>query len=464
MASKPKASNGPTTSTGLKDLSNELLFNIFKHLAINDLVNIVEYNDYFKPVVHSVFEKKFYKDGVTVTNEFQPYTEISSTSVKLLNLFGNNIMKLVVNYNEAYRELNHIINDTVISLCHKTLEEVVFINAGQFTMFKSPEKFVNVHTVTFETGQHCEMVFQFGELFPKAHTLKLNWQNLGEYCTHSNMKTNPSLKHLEIGIFDRYTATYSFELINTLVEMSPGLKTLHIEIGHSDSERKRDNSYRYSDESGSEICIDANMPNLKCLSLIFQKDINIYGSIIGNAEQRRFFKELTNLTIEYSNLNFKELPIKTETLRTLTLCSSHGFTKNCVLLFNDNKNVEVVELIGPCIDDATDVIASFSKLHNLKSITFPFPYIYGTDRELVLIQVMLKDCKQLVKVIVTAKDVKRKEIPGVVTSMNALGAAVDMQWQSSVRKEVIPLMYMGWGRITYHLLLEKKQVSMVDHL
>lgn len=150
MESIPKANNGPETITELKDLNNELFSNIFKHLAIKDLVNIVECNAYFKPVVHSVFKETFGKDAVTVTNEFQPYSETSASSVKLLSLFGNDIPKLVVNYLENYRELNNIINDAVISFCHKTLEEVVFNNAGQFTMFRICEKFVNVHTVTFE--------------------------------------------------------------------------------------------------------------------------------------------------------------------------------------------------------------------------------------------------------------------------------------------------------------------------
>lgn len=89
-------------------------------------------------------------------------------------------------------------DDAINKNCYKSLEKIELINAERFTMIDVPQPFENVQTVKFTDGSLCELIQNFGEIFPNMNTLEFNGVKVGDYSDEIELKEWPQLKNLKI--------------------------------------------------------------------------------------------------------------------------------------------------------------------------------------------------------------------------------------------------------------------------
>lgn len=210
-------------------MTNASLITILSHLSQENLVKVADENDFLLPIARHVFKEKFI-DPVQITNH---HGTDGNSSIKLLNIFGNEIYHLKIIYKNKFRQFDHIIDQAVFDKCQKMLQNISFVNADRYSMFKIKKPFEKVTKVTFEHGDICIPGLDFGKWFPAARELELSnllfgaSQNdddrlsLGKHC--------PNLEHLVINNLRSEDNNLDFMgAIGDLIALNTSLKSLTI--------------------------------------------------------------------------------------------------------------------------------------------------------------------------------------------------------------------------------------------
>lgn len=362
---KPKVNKPPTK---LSDLDEDSLVKIFTFLSIDDLINIVEYDTYFTDAARHVVKTKNVKEHLTVTTDFDPELDNQNRSEKLLNFFGGVITKLIVNYHDDFHRFDKVIDDMIITKCRDTLQEIEFKNANYFTMYGIQQSFKSVQVVSFVRGSFSRLISDFSKWFPVAHTLNIRMQKHNKYFDRIQIRNYPVLEHFGIA---RQTLDEDIHepIFEKIIEMNPQLKSL-TNIFEMYPEDDEDQDWgleeRIAEFEAKETYINANLPNLQNLRLVFIGDIYMRGNII-----KKHFNHLKNLAIETNNSeNLKNIHISTDEINSLTLCTFY-LDENCLKFIRDHENVKYLALFGNWTNDIDDFFKLFSTLPNLEEMQLP---------------------------------------------------------------------------------------------
>lgn len=388
----------------LSDLNYDCLIEIFKYLSAKDLVNIVDYNNHFQTAALFIFKTKFRNQLITVTNEFNPNDETEPWSLKLLTIFGEEIKKLRMVYHDDYHRFNLTIENAIISMCHKSLLEIEFMNPDRPTMFGIEEPFEKIQSVSFNGGSVCGILSDFGKWFPNAHTLKLLRQNDLKYDDKIDLKHYPALRHLEV---QKRTENYdiSDSVSSMIVKLNPQLKGLchdiHISFYDYDSYDTYDDGF--DGVHLEDILFDLKIPNLESLHLVLGDEARINGS---DSSRGLRFKKLKELTIEFDDSKqLKDVCIASYKLETLNLSGSY-LQHNCLKFINENKNLTSIKIVGEWMlsDPIAKLINSFASLPKLKEVQFPCNSYSEFHAQRILDILTL--CKLLNKMIIISNEKK----------------------------------------------------------
>lgn len=307
------------------------LAKILGYLSMDDLVEIVDGNELLRPVIRYVFKENF-GNPAQVTNYHGPN---GNSSIKLLKFFGNEIRHLKVAYDDKYRQFDYIIDQVIVDQCHKSLQNISFVSADRYSMFKINKPFAKVTKVSFDRGNVCIPALDIGKWFPEARHLELlnlkfhNMQKdrlLGSHC--------PMLVRLDIENLRSKSGNLGYlEKIGDFIALNPQLKSLCIS-------KQTNLDYLLS-------MVSTKAPNMPNLQLTISEHPTV-GSISSH------FNKLAKLKI----MNVDHLKI---TVDEAELVIFHGinFTEQWFDLISNMKSVKTMVLYG---DWKTGVSRKFVKM------------------------------------------------------------------------------------------------------
>lgn len=320
------------------------------------------------------------------------------------------ITKLQVKYDSNYRRCEKTMDDAINTNCYNSLEEIQFINAERFTMIDVAKPFKNVAKVTFTDGSVCELIQNFGEVFPNANTLEFVGVKVGDYYDEIELKNWPKLKNLEIqppkGQI-RSTSTF----FQKLIAMNMQLESISLDLRGSD-----DNAYELDD-----IPITSDLPNLKTLELIFE----MVTEIRNTNQQMLHFKSLNRLRIEsWGEIDIHGLSISVDNLHSLGLHTSFNI-ESVMKFMTRNKSVELLECEGIFDGNELKIVEAFASLPKLQELEIIFTYGNPND---VIIE-LLKSCKSLQKLTIQSEQYGYEDIVQQAKCDINKDASVKHQWK-----------------------------------
>lgn len=347
----------------LSDLNDDCLLEIFKDFSLIDLVNIVDCYEGVGNAARILFNKKFSKEEICVTNAFeQKYDECS---YKLLKHFGSVISILRMEYSDAYRGVDYKFDELIVRKCRKSLKEITFVNAGFYTMNDISEPFEEVLKVTFVSSKFCDLIPNFEKWFPKAHTLLLVKQPRMAFKKRSMLENHiPVLKGFSIENSDDVKPEQLDEKvdnynISTFIKLNPQLENLSI---YCDQSRGPNEPLRDFDgiKMDHELLgtINSKLKNLKNLEIVFKKD----------APQmwlpKIHFDELSILQIRfYTSTILDGFPVSTGKVNQLIL-TGFEMRPNILNFIEKQTNVRVLKLQGTWIRNQNRAAAYNNRLEH----------------------------------------------------------------------------------------------------
>lgn len=202
---------------------------ILGHLSEENLVKVADENDFLLPIARRLFKQKF-AHPIQVTNY---HGSDGNSSIRLLNIFGNEIHDLKITYINKYRHFDHIIDQAVLDQCQKSLQRINFVNADRYSMFKIKKPFENVAKVSFERGNVCVAGLDIGKWFPAARELELLNLDLGKSQNSGGRlslgKHCPNLERLVINNLQSTDNSLGFmKKIADFIALNPKLKSITI--------------------------------------------------------------------------------------------------------------------------------------------------------------------------------------------------------------------------------------------
>lgn len=410
----------------LDDLNEYCLIEIFKYLTIDDLVNIVQFNNNFNIAALVAFKWKYGNKVIEVSVEYNSMTKEPLWCIELLKFFGSATTKLRVKYYEDdSHQIDDAIDNAIMTYCQESLIEIEILHGKRYTMNGIDKPFKNVEVVSFVGGIVSEIVYGFGKWFPKAHTLKFKDAVQPKYFSNMEMKNAPALLHFETRI--RYYERDDI-ISRQIIKTNPQLTTLH-------------NGYffacdRYNDnmEVDDEELMDQPMPNVKMLYMTLLNERRRGERDIGYDENKIYhFEALKHLHIEFKDSAIlNNLTISAANLQSLILIGHETVSgSNCLSLIRDNENLKSIKIIGTRMQDSNSLCELCYDLNNLNELEFSYngqfyEYYDGIQFD---IDVLLERCKLLRKLVVyCGSNVLRQNIED---EFNAADAAIKIKWTIS---------------------------------
>lgn len=466
-------------STQIGDLNDNCLIQIFQHLSMNDLVNIVDYDNRVSNAAQFVFNKKFADNCFTISNRLDRKNEKVPWSVTLLKHFGAIIKKLHVVYDERYRRIDMLIDNTIISHCRKSLVEIKFENADSFTMYDINEPFENVLVVSFVRSKFCDLISNFGKWFPMAHTLHLHHQPRQDYDERRMLESHlPALKHFKIwntqdkkvdvnapeGRINNYN-------IAAFLKLNPQLESVLILFDDYDdvtadnrlalASNRRQSAYMYSSAESSynersfgplhgfdgivldrEILaiIKSDLKNLENLNLIFDHESP------GIPLQNVLFDKLKTLTIYYRNTDtLKNVLISTNSVDSLHLIGPQ-INANCIKFIKHNSSVKSLKIKGRYVADAAQQLINLAPtLSSLKELYLPYQNRAYSSAS---IGKVLGECKLLTRCTIVTVYIDGDDKQAIYQELRSIANTNLAGWRSTVKD--------GWSDYgQYRIMFEK---------
>lgn len=140
-------------------------------------------------------------------------------------------------YLEEYRSVDYMLDNIIVAECHKSLNEIEFVDANSFNMHNIDKSFENVRTVMFVTSRCCHLIWNFNKWFPNAHTLYFQQQRSVRFQDRRMLEQHfPALKHFGFGNMEDEEKSSKWEdykklnnyNITMFIHMNPQLKSLFI--------------------------------------------------------------------------------------------------------------------------------------------------------------------------------------------------------------------------------------------
>lgn len=410
------------TSLRLNDLNDECLVKIFTYLSNKDLVNIVDYNNYFLTAARIIFKMKFCNDFVSITTEFNFNTESESWTLKLLKYFGAEITKLRMQCHEKYRQFDELFENMISANCIESLVELKLEYPDRFTFYGIKKPFENIHTIDFYHGSYSRILSEFDTWFPNVHTLKLQWQEDKNYINEIKIKKYPALQHFTFATNVEWPQM-SNKMYKAIIVNNPQLTCVCIEFGLDGDKYAED--FGPADFDGKFL--KNALPNLESLHLIFSNGAHA-------PEQNIHFDKLKNLTLinEYS-CGLEGLRITSNNLNNLKV-SSCCLGSDCLTFIADNMTVMSIDLLSKQwlnSEVLKRLINILPTLPNLKELQLPSTFSMGISKndekvEPLRIIGLMKSCESLNKLVVIAY---KTQLQIIADAFHAADDLIQNEWK-----------------------------------
>lgn len=458
LSKKPKSEQkGPQ----LKDLKDECLIKIFKHLAIKDLVNIVGYNERFLTPARDVFGTKFSSDIVNITREVKSTSE----AVNLLKYFGSEIKKLKINYlNSCYERFEFArIDDAIIKYCQATLVEIKFRfpNRNMMNGLKTP--FEKVQKACFSVAECTQLITDFGKWFPNAETLEIKDMQESNSPT---VKNAPKLKNLFVCFKSKMSIVHEV-VAPAIILSNPQLTTVSNTViinrdGYIMDCLVKDAADDWIAPKAVwlHLQLDRCLPQLKSLNLVIPREKGVGfkrgRGPFGEMPDKFQFDELTELLIDFEDSTvLKGMPIFTKKLEKLSLLGSN-LDSNCLQLIRNNNTPSYIKMLGDLKSNnlTGNLVKLLSTLPNLKELHFPAPFMFEPRYVIAL----LKKCKHLHKLAVlftySGSDYREK----IESAFNAASGFKKSAWKTTYAENDAEYDFNRYEkRFSYSVTFEKSE-------
>ncbi|XP_037028593.1 uncharacterized protein LOC119068862 [Bradysia coprophila] len=163
----------PSSMTVITDLNDDCLMEIFSTLSMKELAYVAEANISLVSAAQGTFQRNFGKVVVEVSNEFDPKSESTSLSMKLLKHFGGQIKKLKVVFYKKYSRFNDILEDIILDRCKGILVEIEIVDGDELLFHKIDEPFQELIKLRFVRSNIPDVFLHFESWFPKVKALEL---------------------------------------------------------------------------------------------------------------------------------------------------------------------------------------------------------------------------------------------------------------------------------------------------
>lgn len=228
MASDQQASDSPSEEPKTKrqiqklaDLSEDVLGDIFFHLDVQDLINVVTSSKLFLNSARRTFKRKYKSIQVPYKD---PRTNTSFSDALLLRYFGESMSSLEVRLDCNYPNGLHIFH-LIVTCCNETLTELtIFKPTAEFNVNKS---FAKVRQLTVSKGHLNLTSSQLVERFPLLENLVLNCVYDVASLLQSDQKIT-SLKRISLVI--GHGPIYRIQDLNNFIAVNSQLNDIFLNL------------------------------------------------------------------------------------------------------------------------------------------------------------------------------------------------------------------------------------------
>lgn len=211
------------------DLNDDCLAEIFIHLNLKQLYNVVTVHVHFLPACRHVFFKKFSNKEITISAH--QITQPDYT--KVLNWLGDIILNLCVTYDRCdghehghgHGNFNRTIHEAIVCHCSDTLVEITFNHIRPTMEINKP--FQNLKKLKFNHGCVGRTLSKFNKWFPKLVSLQFFFCKTEDIqCIEQHF---PNLEHFTVAHHN-----FRIEHLCTFLDLNQQLKSFAV-YGHDRS-------------------------------------------------------------------------------------------------------------------------------------------------------------------------------------------------------------------------------------
>lgn len=352
---EPESSNPPNpTELKIDHLKPEVLVKIFANLDFVDLLNVANATKKLREAATQIYAKihvdkvvKFNGDaagqkGLDV-QATDTTIEVNKARACLLMFrgFGENIEKLILNFNGIGPRRSQAISQMLNFYCAKTLIELEWNDCPADAMNDSSERFKSLTVLRMTSGCLGTSMSKFNDFFPALNDLELNdIEVMDRKCIE---RTFPNMTHLKVHIEPRKKLNFQKTHVKTALKLNPQIRSFGLCSGC---------------EPKLLAFINENLPLLNTLEIK-----NPRNRFFDSDEDVICFKNIEQFTLDIVNCNdsFTNIPFRFKRLRKFTL------NANCR---NHNEWI--------------DFVARNPKINELKLLDYNFFYVVK-DRQMMQI-------------------------------------------------------------------------------
>lgn len=428
----------------LSDLNEDCLLEIFKNFSVEDLFNIIEYDNCVLNAAQHVFEKHFCFEYFSISNEFDRDNETVPLSVRFLNYFGSKIRQINIKYDEKYRGKDYLLDETLFTKCNQSLYAIKFENAGLFTMDEIDKPFKHVTFVHFVRSKFNILIRDFGKWFPNAHTLILENIKLQEYNDLKLLENHhPKLERFEISNSKAENTPESLKKkvrncnLKVFFKLNPQLETLAFICDDYDSTVPVVRNFH--DFNGIKLdwnllsSLKYDLKNLHHLHLNLKHDSLNADKTLQCVE----LNKLTHLTVTFKTPNvLKNFPISIKKITNLVLHGSY-LDLNCKNFIKQTESVQLLNLYGPWVPGSNyeiEMIQTAASLPKLKVFQFAY-YITSIINADVITDLLMISSFSLKKIVLNAVDVPNDKQEEVLNKLQLFTDVDVPMWTANFHDE-----------------------------
>lgn len=304
----PKLSE-EATSTGILNLADDCLAEVFTYLDESDLLNVIQANSRFKFATERVFKRKYCRNQVVVSNYHGTRLIVYKLkhSISVLEHFGHLISKLCIRF--KLEKIESLL-EAVVANCGENLCELEFYHLGIRRTKPS---------ITFDYGLQRMRIFlnKLNTRFTNLQHLKFNYCNTSSICPYSDsiIQSIPTLSTFAV-VETIYKQFLSEKNLKIFVALNGQLESLSLLVEVKGLDRT-EGSWRINERFIRYL--DRSLPMLKCLEINRVSTLEIPESV--NYPVR--FNNLTNLTfgsfLEFQSADCGFLSFLSEAVEVLKL-------------------------------------------------------------------------------------------------------------------------------------------------
>lgn len=380
-----------SSSIEITDVNVDCLEHVFKHLNLDDLVNVANTNSWVRTATGWTIAHKFDKKTVILRNISMLQTsqqmyiwgstdEILITNLKkslhFLRCFGHLVTKLEISHLLVAKKYQTYISHYISKYCINLIE-ITFSSCTEDTFAMLKNVFTNVQKVRFVDCQLGSEMSQLNELFPNLLSLEFNGFN--EVFDRTCIAVQ--FPHLEQFATNLIVANekYGFGMENVInaIKMNPKIQSLHIHWDNDQQFFENVNEQLKNLHTFKFDCFEELLPKINeddgCIvhfNIVktFQMSLTTAYNI-GHTDHRIPFEfnALENFVFESDNKMeqlFFDFIEKHPTITKLTLVLKYKWTQ----MFMDDEHIDRIAEMLPSLVDVNTKTFNFTEFQALRFV------------------------------------------------------------------------------------------------